>query len=120
MRLLLDANLSPETRQHLTEAFGFDVIDLITERKATLSDAEVATVAKQENRIIVTFDRDFGEIYYLKERSKIGVIVLRLEDQTVESVNQALDAFFSGAARDIDLATSLVILEENRARIITA
>ena len=86
---LLDANLSPETREYLSRIHGFDVIDLITERKAGLGDAQVVELAKAEQRVIVTFDLDFGEIYHFAERGRIGVIVLRLDDQAVESVNRA-------------------------------
>src|SRR5512144_2177385 len=43
--------------------------------------------AKREQRVIVTLDQDFGEIYYLRERGRVGVLVLRLRDQTVASVN---------------------------------
>ncbi len=58
-KLLLDANLSPETREYLIEAFSFDVIDLITENKSGLSDEEIVLLAKKGKRIIVTFDLDF-------------------------------------------------------------
>ena len=119
-RLLLDANLSPETRQHLVDTFGFDVVDLITERKAALSDADVVAFAKAQQRVIVTFDLDFGEIYHFAEKGHVGAIVLRLEDQTVEAVNRVLDAFFANAARGVVLHKSLVILDEHRARIISA
>jgi predicted nuclease of predicted toxin-antitoxin system len=63
-RLLLDANLSPETREHLVARHGLDVVDLITRRQAGLSDADVVALAKAEGRVIVTFDLDFGEIYH--------------------------------------------------------
>ncbi len=90
-RLLLDANLSPETREHLATRHGLDAADLITRRQAGISDAEVVELAKAEGRVIVTFDLDFGEIYHFAERGQIGVIVLRLDDQTVESVDRVLD-----------------------------
>ncbi len=117
-KLLLDANLSPETRTYLVETFGLDVTDLITQRQSALTDEQVVALAKQQQRVIVTFDRDFGEIYHLREGGQIGVIVLRLEDQTVESVNGVLGRFFAGEAKTIDVDRSLVILEESRVRII--
>ena len=83
VKFLLDANLSPKTRQHLIEKFNFDIIDLITENKHGLTDEKVIKFAKKEKRVIITFDLDFGEIYYFSERGRVGIIVLRIEDQTV-------------------------------------
>lgn len=117
-KLLLDANSSPKTRQHLTKKFNFNVIDLITENKYGLSDEEVIKLAKKEKRVIITFDLDFGEIYYFSEKEKVGIIVLRIKDQTVESVNKFLDKFFQKKAKNIDLEKSLVVIDENKIRII--
>ncbi len=116
-KFLLDANLSPETRKYLVEEFKLDIIDLISKEKSSLSDEAVVRLAKRERRVIITFDLDFGEIYYLSERGKIGVVVLRLRDQTVESVNKTLYKFFQNEADDINLDKSLVILDENKVRI---
>lgn len=117
IKLLLDANLSPQTREYLIETFLFDVIDLITENKSGLSDEEIVSFAKKERRTIITFDLDFGEIYHFKEKGKIGVIVLRLEDQTVESVNKTLYKFFSSYVKNVNLSKSLVVLKEDKMRI---
>ena len=76
-KFLLDANLSPETREYLDKTFHFDTIDLLTEGKSDFSDDQVVDFAKNEHRVIITFDQDFGEIYYLKERGSIGAIVLK-------------------------------------------
>jgi predicted nuclease of predicted toxin-antitoxin system len=83
-----------------------------------LPDEEVVELAKAEGRIIITLDKDFGEIYSLPGRGKIGVIVLRLRDETVESVNKTLFTFFTEQAAAIDLATSLVVIEEDTIRTV--
>ena len=67
---------------------------------------------------MITFDLDFGELYHLLHRGEFGVIILRLEDQTVESVNRVLDRFFSSDLTDLDLEHSLVVLDEDRVRIV--
>jgi predicted nuclease of predicted toxin-antitoxin system len=116
-KFLLDANLSPRTKASLSDTFHFDVTDLQSQQQGTLPDDEVVLQALREGRIIITFDKDFGEIYYLRERGKVGVIVLRIEDQTVESVNKSLYTFFSEQAKEIDLTTSLVIIAPNSIRV---
>jgi len=118
VKFLLDANLSPKTGEHLRKKFNFDIIDLITEGKYGLSDEKVIKFAKKEKRVIITFDLDFGEIYYFSERGKVGIIVLRIMDQTVESVNKVLGKFFQKEAKNIDLEKSLVVIDDNKIRIV--
>jgi predicted nuclease of predicted toxin-antitoxin system len=114
---LLDANLSPETATYLSETLGVDAVRL-TGEQARFTDEQVVALAKRESRVIVTFDLDFGEIYHLRERGEIGVIILRLEDQTVESVNRVLARFFARSRGSDELARTLVVLERDRMRIV--
>jgi predicted nuclease of predicted toxin-antitoxin system len=118
--LLFDANLSPEVAVFLNLTFGFDAVHLRTRGLAGLPDGDVLALAKREGRVIVTCDLDFGEIYRRWERGQIGVIVLRLENETPASVNPVLARFFRQEAANIDLATSLVVLDGNRTRVVSA
>lgn len=117
-RLLLDANLSPETSRYLASAFDLDVIDLLSLGLGHLSDPEVADLAARERRVVITFDLDWGEIYH--QRRQLGVIILRLADQTVESVNRTLEHFFRTSAPGTSLEHSLVIVREQRVRIVSS
>lgn len=58
-----------------------------------ISDDSVVEIAKKEMRVIVTFDLDFGEIYHFREEDKLGIVVLRLDNQTIEVTNEALRRF---------------------------
>lgn len=93
MRLLLDANLSPETAIFLRSR-GFEAKSLIEMGLGTMMDDRVFELARRSNSILVTFDLDFGEMYYFATDKKLNVIVLRLNDQRVESVNEVLAQFF--------------------------
>lgn len=117
-KILLDANISPETGIYLTETFGFDVVALVDTKYYGISDEEVVALAKKAQRIIITFDQDFGEIYHFSQPKTGGFIVLKIENQTVESVNKTLASFFRKEAKDIKLQQSLVIIEENKIRIL--
>lgn len=120
LRLLLNANLSPETAAFLRE-FGFDVKCLLENGFGAISDEEVVELAKGESRVIVTFDLDFGEIYHFREEEKVGIIVLRLKNQTVESVDEALKEFFEEfKGRWDEVEKSLVVIEEGRYRFYSA
>lgn len=59
-RLLLDANMSPRTSQFLVDRFGYDAESLISRGQGHLTDTEVARIAIQEGRVILTFDLDYS------------------------------------------------------------
>ncbi len=114
---LADENVSPETAAHL-EALGYQCHSLVREGPRQLADPEVVALAKREQRIIITHDLDFGEIYYFAEDGELGVIVLRLRHQTVEAVNDILERFLeTRALSESQLQHSLVILSESSYRV---
>jgi hypothetical protein len=61
------------------------------------------------------FDLDFGEIYHRRQRGKLGAIVLRLDNQTVEAVNHVVWRLFSEIAATVPLERPLVVLDDERA-----
>lgn len=118
LRLLLDANISPETAIFL-RSFGFDVKSLIEDGLGGLEDAVVARIAEKEKRILVTFDLDFGEIYYFTAKKVFSVIILRLDDQRIEEVNGVLDRFFKKYSAMLKRQRRLLfIINETDIRII--
>ncbi len=118
LRLLLDANISPETAIVL-RSFGFDVKSLIEEGFGGIEDVAVAKIAQREKRILITFDLDFGEMYYFASRKTFGVIVLRLDDQRVEITNVILKRFFKNMTpKLIRRKKRLIILTDVEMRIV--
>ena len=47
-----------------------------------MSDQEIIKIAAGEGRMIITMDKDFGELVYHSLLDHCGVILLRLEDAT--------------------------------------
>ena len=119
LKFLLDANLSPETANFM-RSLNFDVKSLIEEGLGGLTDSEVIKIAQKERRVIITFDIDFGELYYFAFKKNFGVLVLRLHDQRVEGVNSVLESFFATNIGILEKKhKKLVILTENEVRIIS-
>src|SRR3989338_8117844 len=85
-KLLADLNISVGT-VHFLRGLGYDIkrVD-----KSIVTDEEVVRIAQEEQRIIITFDKDFGEIYYFHKEKSFTVIVLSAADQTTEHVNKVL------------------------------
>lgn len=116
IKFLLDENLSPLTVKFLKE-LGFDCVRITDHKDYSRNDKDVAAVAIKEQRILLTTDLDFGEIYHFWSSRSYGVWIMRLTDLTVESVNHRLKQFLkSQAFAQLD-PSGLVILEDRRHRV---
>ncbi|MBX2889692.1 MAG: DUF5615 family PIN-like protein [Saprospiraceae bacterium] len=90
MKLLANENFPIASIDYLQNA-GFDV-KAIRFAARGISDEEVLLMAVNENRIILTFDRDYGElIFKYRHRPPAGVIYFRLEKFTPELPGQIVE-----------------------------
>lgn len=63
------------------KGFGLDVKSIV-EINPKMDDADILAIAKKENRILVTTDKDFGELVFKSLMSHAGVLLLRLQDES--------------------------------------
>jgi predicted nuclease of predicted toxin-antitoxin system len=77
MKFLANENFPLASVRRLRDAH-YDVAS-VTEDAPGITDHEVLTRAQQEGRIVVTFDRDYGELLYRKGFSAtMGIVYFRL------------------------------------------
>ncbi len=79
MRLLLDANLSPEVARRLKEA-EHDAIHVSEIGLLSAPDPEIMVAAAREHRVLLTADADFGALLALGSRATPSVVLLRSAD----------------------------------------
>lgn len=79
MKLLLDANLSPEVGRCLKGA-GHDAIHVADIGLLTATDPEILRAAAKEERILLTADSDFGALLALGSLASPSVLLLRSAD----------------------------------------
>ena len=48
-----------------------------------MNDEEIISPSIDESRVIMTFDKDFGELIYRSRRRVLGVILVRISDNEV-------------------------------------
>ena len=58
--------------------FGHDVTYVI-EQKPGSSDDEVLTMAYNQQRILLTEDKDFGELVYRLRKPSVGIVLIRID-----------------------------------------
>ena len=79
MKVKLDENM-PSDLAGLLRQHGHDVATVPEEGLSGSEDGRVAEVATAEERVIVTFDLDFGDIRAFPVGSHAGIVVFRLHD----------------------------------------
>jgi predicted nuclease of predicted toxin-antitoxin system len=81
MKFLANENI-PRLSIILLRNNDFD-INAISEISPGISDQKVLSIGEDENRIIITFDRDYGELIFQKKLEfSAGLIYLRFIPQT--------------------------------------
>ncbi len=82
MNFLADENID----RHIVELLrheGFDV-RYIAETDAGISDDEVLDIANMEDSLLLTADKDFGELVFRLKKITVGVLLIRLAGLTPE------------------------------------
>lgn len=77
MKILADEGVDSPIVSRL-RVLGHDV-DYISEIDPGISDEEVLKIALNDSRILLTIDKDFGELVFRLKQTHAGVILIRLE-----------------------------------------
>ena len=113
MRFLADENVSRLVIERLRNG-GHDVIS-IGDARAGAPDRDVLHAADAENRILITEDRDFGELIVRQRLGVHGLILLELD--RLSNVAEAAAVAEVVSAHADRLAGNLVVIEPGRIRV---
>ncbi len=80
MKFLVDVGVGRAVEQLLRDS-GHDV-RAVRDIDPHAKDSEILRIAVAESLMVVTMDKDFGELVYHSGLSHAGVLILRLEDAT--------------------------------------
>jgi len=113
MRILANENFPGEAIRKLKE-HGHDVKWIRIESPG-ISDNEVLDIARKENRILITFDKDFGELAFKsKLPAECGIILFRISTSSPEYITKVAIAVLESRS---DWAGNFSVIEDNRIRI---
>ena len=88
MKFIADENLGIRVPKYL-KSLGFDIV-AVKEIAQSRLDADILDIANKEQRILITLDKDFGELVFKQKLIHSGVILLRLKDESVENKEKVL------------------------------
>jgi len=75
-KFLADESVDFRIGTHLREG-GYE-IEAIVEINPSISDEEVLTLANEMEAILVTEDKDFGELTYRLKKPNRGIVLIRI------------------------------------------
>src|SRR5262245_14766717 len=93
MKILADENL-PGAVVAWLRANGHDVL-FATEAQAGAPDTDWAVRAEREKRILLTADKDFGELVFRDGLASHGLVLLRLDEVTAPEILARLQMVWS-------------------------
>jgi predicted nuclease of predicted toxin-antitoxin system len=77
LKFLFDVGVGRIVEEWFSQA-GFDV-KAVRSLDPKLADVDILKLAALENRLVVTMDKDFGELVYRSGMTHAGVLLLRME-----------------------------------------
>ncbi len=114
MKLLLDQDVYASTARFL-RGLGYDVVRAGEVGLSRAADEELLRVAQADGRILVTRDRDYGNLVFAGGMGG-GVIYLRILPSTLEAVHRELKRVLEQYGED-DLKRAFVVVEAGGHRI---
>src|SRR3954462_2058293 len=117
MRFLADMGVSITAVRELRDT-GHDVTHLEELGLRTLADIEIFKLAREERRVVLTFDLDFADIVATTNEPFPSVVIFRLRRGRPARVLARLEAVLSTASAALDRG-ALVMVDETRIRIRT-
>ena len=114
MRFLLDQDVYAATARFLA-SLGHDVVQAGHVGLSQANDQELLAVAQKQGRILITRDRDFGALVFVKVLGS-GVLYLRMLPSTQDSVHAELERVLRSYSEE-ELRKAFVVIEAAAHRI---
>ena len=112
MRFLVDECTGSKVAQWLRDE-NHEVFSVFDEARG-MTDDEVLTKAFSENWILITNDKDFGEMVFREQRKHHGVVFLRLDDERAANKIEVLRRLLKSYAEK--LSEAFVVATETKVR----
>ncbi len=113
MKLLANENFPLRSVLYL-QSKGYDITSIGTDNPS-IQDHVVMAIAMREERTILTFDRDYGElIFKYNYKPKADVIYLRLNEYEADEPGKFVEELIS--KEEYDFSSALTVADKNGIR----
>jgi predicted nuclease of predicted toxin-antitoxin system len=115
MRFLADMGISPKTVDFLN-ALQHDVTHLHDQKLDSAPDSVILKKAREERRILLTHDLDFGELLAASGTVSPSVIIFRLRNMHPDRVNTSLNSIINKHAAILEQGV-IISVDEGQIRV---
>ncbi len=95
---------------------GHNVITASELNLSRATDEDILRKAKEMNRILITRDKDFGALTFLRDDIRSGVILLRINPSNLEEVHSEIARVLEKHTFG-ELLTNFCVIEPGRHRL---
>lgn len=113
MKFLLDVCASSHSLRSLLTNLGHDV-RLVGENNPSLSDEEILVLGHKERRLVITLDKDFGELVFIRRRPHAGII--RFLDMPIAEQVVAMQELLFRYQPDLE-SGAMIVVTRGRIRV---
>ncbi len=113
MKLLADENLHSQIVAWLRSR-GHDVL-YAAETLRQMSDEELLAIARNEERVLITDDKDFGELVFHRGLISRGVILVRLQMPTIAERLERLSQIWGDVEAQAE--GKFIVVSDTRVRV---
>jgi len=115
MRFLADMGVSPQTVAFL-EGLGHNAVHLHAQGLDRMEDSAILDKAREESRILLTHDLDFGELIAASGARLPSIVVFRLRNMRPDKVNRYLESIVS-QQRELLEQGAIISVTEGQIRV---
>lgn len=116
MKFKLDENLG-ETGRRVLEADGHDVMTVAQQGLSGAEDERIYEVCRNECRVLVTLDHDFGHVFRFPPNVTAGIAVLECKGRLSPTAIKARITELATVLRSNPIDGQLWIVEPGRVRM---
>jgi len=113
IQFVVDESTGTAVAEYLRSS-GHDVL-VVAETMPQADDAAILARATAEGRIVITNDKDFGELVFRNGQAHQGILLLRLRDESAANRVQVVKSVLDGYANR--LADHFVVATESSVRV---
>lgn len=113
LKFVLDVGVGKKTLDFLISQ-GFDAVSIL-DLNPSMSDTDILFIAEKDRRMVITMDKDFGELVYRNRQQHKGVLLLRLEDASGEEKAEIIRLILENFSDQI--AGRFCVFQNGRLRI---
>lgn len=115
MKFLADVNIEKAIVDEL-RGLGYDTV-WIAEEDPYLDDLSIFKITQKENRVLLTNDKDFGEIVFRQKLTPAGIILFRIKGQDVREKVKLLKKLL--ASNEGRIMKHFVVVTKEKVRLVS-